>query len=85
MLPQTLDELLYAVTRTPVLWPVRSDGLLWPGQSGLVAMAVTDEDDCEVNNDNFMFVQSGAVLYVTAHAPGSITPTPAFQPWSVAG
>ena len=44
--------------------------LLWPGQPGATAAALFDEDDCEVDDENFVLVQPGAVLFASARGTG---------------
>lgn len=53
--------------------------LLWPSTPGAVATGIVDEDDCEVDDDNWVLVQPGAVLYVTTQAeqsPVGAAPSP---------
>ena len=67
MRPETLTELLaLASKKAPQLWPARE---------GATAAALVDEDDCAVDDDNFVLVQPGALLFVepTVSSPVSGT------------
>jgi hypothetical protein len=54
--PPTLAELLATAQKKA--------HLLWPTQPHTTATGVVDDEDCEVDDDNYVLVQPGALLYV---------------------
>jgi len=80
--PPSLAALLEAATRKA--------HLLWPRQPGTAAVAIFDEDNCEVDDDNYVLVEAGAVLYVSGGGGGAAStggaaragsPTPSTNPF----
>ena len=56
--PPTLGELLAVAARKA--------HLIWPDRPHATVAGFVDEDECEVDDENFVLVQPGSLLYVTA-------------------